>query len=142
MKTAKRKYNNEKVEYNGVEFDSKDERDYFIYLLDMKATGVIRTIELQPKVEIIPKFERDGKKYRATTYTPDYLITFATGEKLYIDVKGYSSQQGELRRKLFAYQNETPLHWVAKSKKYSESGWVSYDELQKLRRKNKLSKEV
>lgn len=131
------KYKNKKVEFEGTQFDSKDECLYYQYLLGLQLQGIIVKIELQPKVTLIPKFERNGVRYRATTYTPDFLVTYTDGSQMYIDVKGFSSQQGELRKKLFAYKCDTPLHWVARSKKYSETGWIGYDDLQRLRRKNK-----
>jgi hypothetical protein len=137
LKKSLNKYKNKKVEYNGITFDSKDEMLYYQYLLGLQIRGIITKIELQPKVTLIPKFEREGKKYRTTTYTPDFLITYPDESQLYIDVKGYSTQQGELRRKLFAYESDIPLHWVARSKKYSTTGWIGYDELQKLRKANK-----
>lgn len=135
------KYKNEKVKYDGISFDSTAERDYFVHLLKLREKGMVEFIELQPRIILIPAFERDGRKYRATTYTPDFRVVFTNKEELYIDVKGFSSQQGELRRKLFAYQNEIPLHWIAQSKKYSETGWINYDELQRLRHEAKKMKE-
>ena len=132
------KLKNEKVVYNGIVFDSKAERDYYIYLLSIKDKEGIVNIVLQPKLELLPKFERFSIKYRAITYSPDFLIEYDNGNKVYIDVKGFSTQQGIMRRKLFAYiVKDIPLQWIAQSKKYSKTGWIDYDELQKIRRENK-----
>ena len=35
------KYNNKKVVYAGITFDSKAERDYYLYLLDLKQRGIV-----------------------------------------------------------------------------------------------------
>lgn len=68
------KYKSEKITIDGIKFDSKDEGKYYEYLKKKKAKGEISNFELQPKYELIAKFEKFGKKYRATTYTPDFLI--------------------------------------------------------------------
>jgi hypothetical protein len=90
------------------------------------------------KIHFIPIFKKYGKTQRAITYTPDFLIYHLDGSQELIDVKGYSTQQGELRKKLFDYLNPgLKLTWVAKSLKYGESGWIEYNELQKIRRGNR-----
>ena len=78
----------------------------------------------------------------AITYTVDFVVTYSTGDVVAIDVKGMSTQQGEMRRKMFVYHNQgLPLVWVAKSKKYGDKyGWIDYDELQKKRREAKKKK--
>ena len=72
------------------------------------------------------------------TYTPDFLIYHNDGSIEYIDVKGMTTQQGELRVKLFNYfYRDLKLSIVARSLKYGdEYGFIDYYELQKLRRKN------
>lgn len=129
------KLHNSKVTYNGITFDSKMERDYYVYLLGLQKQGIVREIALQPKFELLPKFTRNGKHYRAITYTPDFAVLYTDGRLECIDVKGISTQQGEMRRKLFLYRyDDICLRWVTASKKYSPTGWIDYDELQKLRR--------
>ncbi|KGK88015.1 DUF1064 domain-containing protein [Clostridium sp. HMP27] len=133
------KYKSEKITIDGITFDSKDEARYYEYLKKKKAKGEILNFELQPKYELIAKFEKFGKKYRATTYTPDFLIYHIDGTEELIDVKGFSTQQGELRKKLFdsKYPN-VKLTWVARNLKYGdEDGWIPYEALQKKRRESK-----
>lgn len=134
------KYGNKKVEYQEIKFDSIEELSYYKFLSQLKQKGIIKHIELQPRVTIQPSFKRCGKRYMAITYRPDFLVEFCNGKQIYFDLKGMSTQAGELRRKMFAYQNETPLVWVAGSKKYSASGWICWDKLQRLRRENKKLK--
>ena len=131
------KYGNKKVEYQGIKFDSEDELAYYKFLLDMQSKGILKIIELQPKIELLPKFTKHGKKYQAITYTPDFLVEYEDGRRVYLDYKGFSSQQGDLRRKFFAKQVDEELIWITKSKKYSVTGWINYDELKQLRKKNK-----
>ena len=135
------KYNSKKIECDGITFDSKEEMKYYKYLLKLKAEGKITNFELQPKYELLPAFEYMGKKRKAITYTPDFLIYHLDGTEELIDVKGIETQQGELRRKLFEYRhNNIKLTWVAASIKYGEDGWIEYGELKKIRARNKKNK--
>lgn len=49
-----KKYNNTKVEYDGIKFDSKKEMQRYIVLKDSENSGVISNLELQVKYELIP----------------------------------------------------------------------------------------
>lgn len=132
------KYKSQKVTVDGITFDSKDEAEYYRYLLMLKAKEKILNFELQPEYELIPKFKKHGKSFRKTTYTPDFLVYHLDGSEELIDVKGFSTQQGELRKKLFDYKYpDVKLTWMAKSIKYGKDGWIEYYELQKIRRENK-----
>lgn len=135
---ARSKYGANKIVIDGITFDSKDEGKYYLYLKELKATGRILNFELQPKYELQPGFKKDGKTYRAITYAPDFLIYHLDSTEELIDVKGMSTQQGEMRRKMFEYKYpELKLTWVARSLKYSQTGWIEYDKLKKIRRENK-----
>lgn len=138
------KYNSKKVVLDGITFDSKDEALYYEQLKKDKEKRLIDDFSLQPKYELIPAFEKNGKKYRAVTYTPDFLVQTTGVEKVAIDVKGFSTQQGELRRKLFEWRYpDIHLIWVTRNLKHGNSdGWIEYDQLMKIRRTraNKLKK--
>ena len=137
------KYNSNKIIIDGTKFDSKDEAKYYEYLKQMKFEGKILNFELQPKFILIPKFQYRGKTERMATYTLDFLVYKLDGTKTYIDVKGYSTQQGEFRFKLLKYLHpDKDFRWVARSLKYGdEYGWIDYFELKKkrskIRRENK-----
>jgi hypothetical protein len=135
----KNKYGSNKIVVDGITFDSKDEARYYEYLKKRKAKGEILNFELQPTYELIPKFRKLGKLYRAVTYTPDYLIYHLDGAEELIDVKGFSTQQGELRRKLFEFKfPDKKLTWLTRNLKHGdESGWIEYEELKKVRRESK-----
>ncbi|GAA0115706.1 DUF1064 domain-containing protein [Clostridium senegalense] len=136
------KYNSKKITVDGITFDSIDEFKYYDSLLKRKAKGEIVNFELQPKYTLIPSFKKEGKAYRAMTYTPDFRIYHLDGTEELIDVKGFSTQQGEMRYKLFNYfyPNEK-LTWVARSLKYGDQyGFIDYWDLKKKRRENKKCK--
>lgn len=133
------KYNSKKVTIDEHQFDSKDEGRYYEYLKILLAEEKIKGFELQPTFVLIPKFKKNGKNYRETTYTPDFLIDHLDGTQELIDVKGFSTQQGELRRKLFEYTYpDIKLTWIARNLKHgNEHGWIEYEALKKVRSKNK-----
>jgi Protein of unknown function (DUF1064). len=132
------KYKAEKITVDGITFDSKDEALYYQYLLRQKAQGKIVNFEIQPKYTLIAAFKKMGKSYAKMTYTPDFLIYHLDGTQELIDVKGFSTQQGEMRKKLFDFfYPDIKLTWVARSLKFGVDGWIEYKELQKKRRESK-----
>ncbi|NEZ46517.1 DUF1064 domain-containing protein [Clostridium niameyense] len=132
------KYGAKKIVIDGITFDSKDEGKYYEYLKKLKAQGKILNFELQPKYELQPSFKKYGKTHRAITYAPDFLIYHLDDSEELIDVKGTETQQGNMRRKMFDYKYpDLKLTWVARSLKYSPTGWIDYDQLKKIRKENK-----
>lgn len=97
---------------------------------------------MQPTYTLIDKFKKYGKTHRVITYTSDFLIYHLDGSLELIDIKVFSTQQGELRRKLFdSLYPDLKLTWVTTNLKHdNEYGWIKYDELQKIRRQNKKKK--
>jgi len=136
------KYLSHKTVIDGITFDSKDEAKYYEALKIRKYRGEIENFELQPKFTLVEGFKKDNKTYRPITYTPDFVIYHNDGSEEYVDVKGMTTQQGELRIKLFNYfHRDFKLSIVARNLKYGdEYGFVDYYELQKIRRKNRRSK--
>ena len=130
------KYNSKKVELDGITFDSVLESNYYLLLKEKKANGVIKDFKCQPKYELIPKFEKQGTKYQGTTYTPDFWIWHNDESVECVDVKGFGTMASDLRRKLFNFRYQyTKLTWLSYCKKYG--GWIEYDELNRIRRKNR-----
>jgi hypothetical protein len=96
---ANNKYHNSKVEYNGIIFDSKKEKDAYIYLKALEDKGVISNLVLQPKWELIPAIKETYIKHLKTkdkecertvqlpiTYTADFQCEY-NGELYCFDVK-------------------------------------------------------
>ena len=137
------KYLSHKTVVDGITFDSKDEAKYYEALKIRKYRGEIQNFELQPKFTLIQGFKKNGKTYRAITYTPDFVIYHNDNSEEYIDVKGMTTQQGELRIKLFNhFYRDLKLSIVARNLKYGdEYGFIDYYELQKIRRKNRRIKD-
>ena len=133
------KYNSKKIQVDGITFDSKDEAKYYEALKIRKAKGEILNFELQPRFTLTNSFKKNGKTYRAITYTPDFTVYHNDGSIEYVDVKGMTTQQGELRIKLFNYfYRDLKLSIVARSVKYGdEYGFIDFYELKKLRKRVK-----
>ena len=69
------KYGAEKINVDGITFDSKIEAKYYDKLKMDKAKGLIMNFELQPKYIIQPKFINSfSKKIQAIILKADFLI--------------------------------------------------------------------
>lgn len=102
MRTSTRsrpKYGNSKVEYDGITFDSKRERDRYLILKDAEEKGVISQLECQPKWELLPTMYKDvivhlktkdkivqRVEQKAVTYKADFSY-IKDGELVVEDVK-------------------------------------------------------
>lgn len=138
MTQKKQKFNAKKIEYDGIIFDSKTECDYFIHLKEKVKSGEIKSFTTQPNYVLQPKFTKYNKHYREISYSPDFMIVNNDDSITLVDVKGFSTQASEMRRKMFDYQfPNIELIWITYVKKYN--GWISVDELKKIRKYNKKS---
>ena len=136
------KYNNKKTVIDGIVFDSKDESLYYEALKDMKAKGLIKDFELQPKYLLQEGFEKDEKKYRAIKYTADFRVLTNNDSSYIVDVKGMLTTEFKIKMKLFNYKyRDIELKLISRSIKYgNEYGFIDYYELQELRKKNRSVK--
>lgn len=98
------KYGNKKTTAGGVTFDSKAEAMYYLGLLADKRKGLVKDIELQPRFELLPKFEKNGVKYGALKYVADFRVLFPDGREQIIDVKGTETEVFKIKRKLFEHK--------------------------------------
>lgn len=126
-----------KTVIDGITFDSKTEAEYYEYLKGLERDKKIYRLRCHPAYILQEAFERYGKKYKAIKYIADFEY-WSDEEQInvVVDVKGFAMEDAKLKRKLFV--GKYPFHklvWVAKSNKYSKTGWIDYDELQRLRRK-------
>lgn len=60
------KYNNKKVEYNGILFDSKKEKDRFVFLKEAEEQGLISNLQRQVKFELLPAIKEKYIKHLKT----------------------------------------------------------------------------
>ena len=108
-KKKERKYHNKIAQFNGIKFDSKKERDWYMILLTYKRNGRIKELELQKKFELQESYiDNTGKKQRAITYIADFFY-YDNKLKCYVaeDVKSKATQQDKvyrLKKKMFMYQ--------------------------------------
>lgn len=100
---SKSKYNNQKTIVDGIKFDSKKEAEYYCQLKLLKQAGKIKDYKLQPRYELQPAFEKNGKKYRAITYIADFAIINNDGTTEVVDIKGVETQVFKIKKKLFEY---------------------------------------
>lgn len=129
------KYNAKKVEYDGYIFDSIVERDYYIYLQNH---SMVENIELQPRYELVPAFN----KQRKMEYIADFEVTYTNGSVEVIDIKGMATETAKVKAKLFRYMyQDKTLIWICRAPKYYQeqhgAEWIDYDELKKVRRQRK-----
>ena len=98
----KTKYKNQKIEYDGIKFDSKKEAHRYIVLRDHLRDGLIKDLKLQQKYILIPaQYEPDHLNKRGQLvkgkcierecyYMADFqYIDCKTGQLVVEDVKGY-----------------------------------------------------
>jgi len=122
-------------------FDSELEAKYFRdKLLPLVRSGRIK-VDLQPKFTLLAKFEKDGVKHQAITYSPDFGISREGRKTIYVDVKGAEDQKFGLKRKMFDanFPNFPPLVVMKYCKKFG--GWITIEEYTvKKRQENKEKK--
>ncbi|WP_151690790.1 DUF1064 domain-containing protein [Acinetobacter junii] len=105
-KVAKRnKFNAQKVELDGMTFDSKKEHKRYIELKAMQQRGEIFGLEHHTKFELAPKTKLEGEKRSkpALRYFADFTYYISSGEYIVEDVKSAAT------RKLASYRNKKHL---------------------------------
>lgn len=130
------KYGAEKVEYDGITFDSKVEGERYLYLKTLLLAGEISDLETHKTYELVPKQttkeivhlktkdkEVERTLFHPVVFTPDFVYTTKDGELVCEDVKGSTmlvSADFPLRRKLLYYRYGIYCRLVTYTKK---RGW-------------------
>lgn len=106
----KSKYGNQKLTYQGIEFDSKLEL-YTYQMFKNEGFNIMRCTEsflLQDKFEVYDIIKGKMKKYREITYTPDFLIRTPDFiirppdvKPIVVECKGFPAKDFPLRLKMF-----------------------------------------
>lgn len=94
------KFFNKKTEVDGIIFDSAREAARYKALKAMQKRGEITALELQPKYELLPKFYYRGQCVRKVVYIADFAYTTKNGQKVIEDVKGFSTKDYKIKKKL------------------------------------------
>jgi hypothetical protein len=102
------KYQNKKIEIDGVTFDSKKEAKVYGELKLLKQSGEIKDFTRQQTFELIPsQYEIiNGKKKcveKPVQYKADFVVEHLDGEKSVVDVKGMRLPVYVIKRKLMRY---------------------------------------
>ena len=101
----KNKYNNTKVEYKGIKFDSIKEMKHYQLLEYRQKIGEIKDLKLQVPYELIPKYKIDNKTIRKCVYLADFTYVSTKDDKLHvIDAKGFRTEVYKLKKKMFEYK--------------------------------------
>lgn len=99
------KYHNKKTTVDGIAFDSAAEARRYAELKLLERAGKIKDLKLQPMFELLPAFQKNGKRYRKTTYIADFSYFDNESMKNVVeDVKGVKTQIYSLKKKLFEYR--------------------------------------
>ena len=126
-----KKYNNTKVEFDNIKFDSKREMKRYLVLKEAQDNGIITDLELQPKYELIPSIREEYIKHLKTkdkvetrtvqlaiTYTADFRYK-KDGVTVVEDVKASPNMAALdkaflLKEKMFRYFFGFPIKRVYK----------------------------
>lgn len=129
------KYNNKKVVYEGITFDSEMECEYYKYLLTQYDKN---DIVLQPRFLLQTGFIKDGiKKILPIVYVADFMIK----HKIVVDVKGFETADFTLKKKMFWFNFPNfDLMIITKAPKWTGENWIEVDRLKKMRKNKKEGK--
>ncbi len=126
-----KKYNNTKVEYDGVKFDSKKEMRRYVVLKNAESNGFITDLQLQVKFELIPAVKEEYIEHLKTkdkvktrtlqlpiTYTCDFQYV-KDGNVVVEDVKASPNVAALdkaflIKEKIFRYKYGFPIKRVYK----------------------------
>ena len=122
-----------KVEHNGIVFDSKEELEYYLLLLDREKKGEIEDLRIHKSFTLIPSYRLGAKIIKPLTYEADFV--FFDNEldcERVIDVKGFADDVFKLKKKLFDYKYQF-INGLEVMKYAKSTGWVNYDQYKKAR---------
>jgi hypothetical protein len=139
-KATTQKYNNKKVEFNGIKFDSQMECDYYIYILEMCEEGIIEEFECQPEFVLQEGFTKRGLKFLPIKYKADFEVWLADGTNYVIDIKGFETADFKIKKKMFEKRYPQELKLITYSK--IDGGWIELKDLKIARAKRKKEKEA
>lgn len=113
MRYGRNKFGNKKCSFQGIDFDSKKERDYYILLLSMQQRGEITNLRLQVPYELLPAIYEDVEVrlktktktvkrcvQRKVEYKADFVYTDRNGKECVIDTKGVRTKEYILKKKM------------------------------------------
>ena len=108
------KYNAKKVTYDNLQFDSKFEATYYVYLQELVKQGKISNLERQVKYILLPRQtdENNKFKYHPVEYKPDFEYDDVKGVHHTVDSKGFRTVDFRIKQKLFYYRTNREIECV------------------------------
>ena len=106
------KYNNKRIIYQDLKFDSIREKNRYIHLKELEDKGEIKNLELQKKYELQESFKLNGKTIRAINYICDFYYIDQNGVEHIEDSKGMRTDVYKLKKKLFEYKYQKNIDEV------------------------------
>lgn len=98
------KYQNVRCEYEGLRFDSRAELKRWIALQALQRVGEISMLTRHVPFVLIPKQTRpSGGRERECAYVADFVYVDRRGQRVVEDVKGASTPEYRLKRKLLLH---------------------------------------
>lgn len=126
--------------FEGVTYDSAMEMKFYRdYVKPMLENGELASCERQVPFVLQESFLYKGKKIREITYVADFVLEYADGRVIVVDVKGMADSVALLKRKLFWFRfPDEEYVWMCYSTK--DGGWVTYEQVAERRRNDKKEK--
>ena len=95
------KYNNTRVEVDGMPFDSKREAERWRELRLLERAGEISDLRRQVRYELVPKMPGE----RPVDYIADFVYRDKDGNEVVEDVKGVRTREYIIKRKLMLWRH-------------------------------------
>jgi hypothetical protein len=95
---TKTKYNSKKVVIDNINFSSKLEARFYVFLKDL-----VENLELQIPFELQPKYKLGKKTIRPISYVADFKFRFK-GLTYVIDSKGMETPVYKIKYKMLMYK--------------------------------------
>lgn len=123
--------------YEGIVYDSAAEMKFYRdFVVPKMESGEIVKCDRQEPYELLPGYVHEGEKIRPVVYRADFVLYYADGRIVVIDIKGCPDAVALLKRKMFWYRYPNVTYiWLCYSKK--DGGWVEYEKVKKRRAKEK-----
>lgn len=98
---------------DGIVFASKMEMDRYSQLKLMEKGSLIRDLQLQPRFELLPAFERNGRHFLPINYVGDFAYyDCETKKRVVEEVKGVETEVWKIKRKLFHFKHNMELRVI------------------------------
>ena len=139
------KKSKEKRTLNGHEFSSDVEYKFYVYLLSKQEKGIVKNIIIQPRYLLQEKYVKYGKNVLPIYYISDFEVEYENGDIITYDVKGMSTPDFILKKKIFDYKYPDKILKVINYSKIDgneeNEGWCDVKVIAKGRKERKKAKE-